>query len=471
MSDNSVSVVVVGAGVAGLSTAHHLRQAGFTNITILEASDRVGGRVKSVAPLEGEGAVELGATCIHGASRDNPVYALMEETGGQFCTEEGDRIDRSVAEKVWEIYMDMADDQDEQYKMHAKEGGSCTQTMSSEKFIQKAIPRMLQAFQEGKQRTAASSALNTMLNYTRFMDGSEMNHISADLVGCYVTPPGPEMLVTGRGYSLFVENLVKQIPGVNILFNREVTKIRWGGVPENDHHVIGDTCSTNPKAKVLCKNGDEYDADYVVVTCSLGHLKANHKTLFDPPLPESKAGAIERMGFGRSNKLFLYYEKPFWKEGVKLAWTTDTPNITTKSDWVRRILAFDTVPGNPHVLGGPVSGTGSEILETLTDDQVAADCTEVLRKFLNNPSIPSPTFILRSNWNTDHLYLGSYSYLSTESKDGDIEELASSLPGDRHPVLLFAGEATHPCYYSTVHGAYLSGVTASKKISDAQNSK
>lgn len=41
--------------------------------------NRIGGRVKSVSPKDGEGIVELGATCIHGATPENPVYALTEE--------------------------------------------------------------------------------------------------------------------------------------------------------------------------------------------------------------------------------------------------------------------------------------------------------------------------------------------------------------------------------------------------------
>ena len=41
MSKSQISVVVVGAGIAGLSTAHHLLQAGFSKVTILEASNRL----------------------------------------------------------------------------------------------------------------------------------------------------------------------------------------------------------------------------------------------------------------------------------------------------------------------------------------------------------------------------------------------------------------------------------------------
>uniref|UniRef100_A0A182V8X6 Amine oxidase domain-containing protein n=1 Tax=Anopheles merus TaxID=30066 RepID=A0A182V8X6_ANOME len=66
-------VVVIGAGAAGLATASRLYQAGITNVTILEASQRVGGRIRTT-PF-GAGIVELGAQWCHG-EKGNVVYEL-----------------------------------------------------------------------------------------------------------------------------------------------------------------------------------------------------------------------------------------------------------------------------------------------------------------------------------------------------------------------------------------------------------
>nr|KAG5714699.1 hypothetical protein BaRGS_000187 [Batillaria attramentaria] len=317
--------------------------------------------------------------------------------------------------------------------------------MSCAQFLQEARSALLDKFPDSKKREEASQALNSMLNYTRFMMGDELTKISADLAGTYKVISRKEVMFAGKGYNAFVEHLAEGIPDGRILLNRKVFKIIWGGQTTNDGSA------PIRRAKVLCENGEEYEADHVVVTCSLGHLKANYQKMFDPPLPEAKTGAINRIGFGRVTKLFVYYDKPFWKEGIKLAWSFDAYDIATKSDWVRRIVGFDEQPCNPKVLGGPFGGKGAEIIETLTDEEVATACRDVLRKFLNDPSVPSPTLVLRSNWNTDPLYLGTYSYPSTESRDTDIEDLIQPLPDDCHPVLLFAGEATHPCFYSTVH--------------------
>lgn len=46
-------IVVIGAGLAGLSAAKALLESGFTDVTVLEATDRIGGRVQSVQLGEG----------------------------------------------------------------------------------------------------------------------------------------------------------------------------------------------------------------------------------------------------------------------------------------------------------------------------------------------------------------------------------------------------------------------------------
>lgn len=424
----------------------------------------------SVFPKEGDGVVELGATCIHGASPENPVFALAQEWGlanscatvnriaGKYCQEDGRQIDPGLVERVWKLYKEMEANMHKRVNSASTPKGVAVSTMSCQQFVQEARPDILHKFSDPEEREQASRVLNNMFNYMRFMSGYELTHVSADLEGNYLTFPGHEAVFTGKGYNAFVDNLRMTVPQGSILFNRQVSKIIWGGVGKvNAGSAAG-------KAKVLCTNGEQYEADHIVVTCSLGHLKANYRQMFDPPLPVDKAGAIERMGFGRVTKLFIYYNKPFWQEGVKLAWSTDVPEIKSRWDWVKRIVGFDEQPCNPHVLGGPFAGQGAEIVDTLTDEEVARDCRDVLRKFLSDPSIPNPDLVLRSTWNTNPLYLGAYSYLSMESRVGDIGDLLRPILDNNRPVVLFAGEATHPNYYSTVHGAYLSGEREANRI-------
>ncbi|WP_169947386.1 FAD-dependent oxidoreductase [Microbispora sp. H11081] len=70
-----VDVVVVGAGVSGLTAARRLRDAGLA-VAVVEARDRVGGRVRTHRPGDGEPAIELGAQVVHGDR--NPVWDVLE---------------------------------------------------------------------------------------------------------------------------------------------------------------------------------------------------------------------------------------------------------------------------------------------------------------------------------------------------------------------------------------------------------
>lgn len=66
-------IIVVGSGLAGLTTASALAAAGH-DVLVLEARDRIGGRIDT-RTVPGGGAAELGAQVIHGAS--NPVLGLL----------------------------------------------------------------------------------------------------------------------------------------------------------------------------------------------------------------------------------------------------------------------------------------------------------------------------------------------------------------------------------------------------------
>jgi oxygen-dependent protoporphyrinogen oxidase len=71
-------VCIVGAGAAGLSAAHFLRQRGYTRVQVLEASDRVGGKCCSIT-LNDNTVVEAGALGATGSYRE--VLRLARETG------------------------------------------------------------------------------------------------------------------------------------------------------------------------------------------------------------------------------------------------------------------------------------------------------------------------------------------------------------------------------------------------------
>ena len=75
---------------------------------------------------------------------------------------------------------------------------------------------------------------------------------------------------------------------------------------------------------VECETGENYTADIVVMTASVGYIRENMNLLFNPLLPDNKTKAFNNIGFGTINKIFLVYEISFWKpqdKGFQLIWT------------------------------------------------------------------------------------------------------------------------------------------------------
>ena len=85
------NVIVVGAGIAGIAAARKLNEDGRFNVKILEASNRIGGRIFS-SVIDGI-PVELGATYIHGTI-DNVIYDLSKQYG--IVEENSDKDDDKI---------------------------------------------------------------------------------------------------------------------------------------------------------------------------------------------------------------------------------------------------------------------------------------------------------------------------------------------------------------------------------------
>ena len=93
-SSKEPDVIVIGAGAAGISAALALHEAGLA-VTILEARDRIGGRIFTVHDPELRAPIELGAEFIHGRPRElwdlltSHKIAITETDGDHWCAEDG----------------------------------------------------------------------------------------------------------------------------------------------------------------------------------------------------------------------------------------------------------------------------------------------------------------------------------------------------------------------------------------------
>ena len=145
--------------------------------------------------------------------------------------------------------------------------------------------------------------------------------------------------------------------------------------------------------------------DHVVCTMSLGFLKENIKKLIEPIrlVPSEKLLAIERIGYGTVNKIFLIYDKPFWELNVTsfhpIWFLKENETIISKldeineSNWFENIPYFDIVKNHENILCAWLSGC--EFVENFTDEKIARDCTILIRKFFRDESIPEPKKVIK----------------------------------------------------------------------------
>ena len=243
---------------------------------------------------------------------------------------------------------------------------------------------------------------------------------------------GGNDVVFPNGYVQIANGLAK---GLNIRLGVKVTGISYG--------ADGVSVETSSGAFV---------ADKAIVTFPLGVLK-QAAVKFDPPLPEWKQAAIDRLDMGVLNKVYLKFPKVFWdKEVESIAYLGE--KVGEWCDW----LSFVPYVGEP-VLMAFHGGAKGFAIEDLSDDEIIAGAMKTLR-VMYGEGIPEPDGFLITRWGKDPLAFGAYSHIPPFASGDDHEALFEPVDD----VLFFAGEATSREYPATVHGAYLSGLNAADEI-------
>ncbi|XP_008563042.1 PREDICTED: peroxisomal N(1)-acetyl-spermine/spermidine oxidase-like [Galeopterus variegatus] len=345
--------------------------------------------------------------------------------------------------------------------LHAAE----TPAPSVGQFLRKEVRRHAAGWTEDEDSKQLRLAiLNAFLNVECCVSGTHsMDLVALAPFGEYTVLPGLDCTFSG-GYQGLTNHMMASLPKDVMIFNKPVKTIHWNGSFQ-ESAFPGETFPV----LVECEDGGRFPAHHVIVTVPLGFLKEHWDTFFEPPLPTEKAEAIRKIGFGTNNKIFLEFEEPFWEpdcQFIQLVWEDTSPleDVTPvlQDSWFRKLIGFLVLPAfeSVHVLCGFIAGLESEFMETLSDEEVLLSLTHVLRRATGNPQLPAPKSVLRSRWHSAPYTRGSYSYVAVGSTGDDVDLLAQPLPADGAGAqlqVLFAGEATHRTFYSTTHGALLSG--------------
>jgi monoamine oxidase len=414
------SVIVVGAGISGLAAARQLKDKGF-DVTVLESQEKVGGRLRTNNSLGV--AFDEGASWIHGID-GNPITGLAQKAGmNTFHTVDEDILSYDIggvlrSEKKF-------DDSEAAYFAILEtlmNNGSATKSFSTvffEQYPQYANDRLWKFF------------LSTYMTFDR----GDLDKTSSLLYNEGKEFEGIEVVST-NGFDMIPKYLAT---GLNVQLNQRVTMVDY----------------SQEKVKVT-HNGAISAADYAIITVPLGVLKQK-SIQFTPDLPATKQTAIEKIGMNCVNKFLLTWDMAFWDD---VQYITYTPEIRDKFNYFVNVKKFH--PSVNALMTFAYADYGRQT-EIMTDAEIIDEIMVHLRDIYGS-NIPNPTNILRTKWDTNINSFGSYSFTAVGTEMRHFEELAAEVKDK----LFFAGEHTEVDYFSTAHGAYLSGIREAEKIIDLQ---
>jgi hypothetical protein len=421
-------VVVVGAGISGLAAANTLTNAGF-NVTIVEARNRIGGRMWTDRNTLSIPA-DLGAGWIH-EGVGNPItdlanaysvrYTTVNKNNNQLYDVNGAPISSAAPEALYSSILSTV--------------LASRSTLSSDMSIQTAINLATGALNPAltpTQQLYLNEQVNTMLEHEYAADVSDLSLLYYD-EGIQFT--GPDYLMIG-GFDGIASGLAV---GQTILLNQVVSRIAYNAT----------------QAVVTTSSGRQFAADYVVVTLPLGVLQAG-SVAFSPALSTAKAVSLTHVGMGVLDKVWLQFPYAFWLSSV------ETINcVTTTKGYFTETYNIQFYTGVPVLLMFNAAAYGT-VAEGLTDGQILTNAMGVLR-LLYGATVPSYSQYIITRWKNDPYSRGSYSYSRVGAVQPDDRNNLAANEGGR---LFFAGEHTSAQYPATVHGAYLSGLAAGAAIAN-----
>ncbi|WP_169582243.1 MULTISPECIES: NAD(P)/FAD-dependent oxidoreductase [Microbacterium] len=422
--------IVVGAGVAGLTAARLLTRHG-RRVLVLEARDRVGGRV--VTDRRYGLATDMGASWIHGIT-DSPVAAaaeafgmrMVEYTVGGYQPDsrpiayygpDGARLSDAEAEQFAEdirtldatlVGVIAASGPDASYRDVAEEA-LAAQAWGAER----------------AQRVREYLEHRSEEQYGAWIEDLAAHGLDDDSID------GDEV-VFPDGYDVLPRRLAE---GLDVRLTHVVERVRWTG---DGVEVTSDYGTVT--------------ADTAIVTVPVGVLQSP-EFVIEPSLPEPVAGALRRLKMNAFEKVFLRFRTKFWDDGV-YAIRQQGPEARWWHSWYD-LTALHGIPTLLTFAAGPAA------VETRdwSEEQIAESILVQLRR-LYGDRVERPTHVHVTDWQDDPHSFGSYAYMTVGSTTDDHDALATPIGG----VLHLAGEATWTDDPATVPAAMLSGHRAAQHV-------
>jgi len=433
-------VLVLGAGVSGLAAAARLSAAG-RSVRVLEARDRIGGRVHTLHDArDWPVPIDLGAEFIQG--RIQPLIDLAHAAGEPVVELGGSHWQAADGHmtSVEEFAAQLSALFSAAGETHAGEDQS------------------LDAFLTSLHLTGARAhAADGVRRWVESYDAADVTLVSAAALRrermAEARISGDRALRLVAGYDAIPRTLHARLISHRgeVVLHTEVTDIEW-----TDGQVTVNTRDTS-SVDVQRRDNRVFTARRLVIALPLGVLQAG-VIQFAPGLPE-KDTALSGLVMGHVVKIVFNFKERFWIEHLPDA--SELGFLATLEEPVRGWWS-----GYPLIApmlvawtGGPASDAFTGLSLEQRADRALGSLARVLgvRRSVVDGQVRGWA---SHDWAADPLARGAYSYVRVGGMQAQAE-LARPVAG----TLFFAGEATELAgYQATVHGALFAGERAADEV-------
>ncbi|MFD0792997.1 flavin monoamine oxidase family protein [Mucilaginibacter litoreus] len=428
------TVLIIGAGAAGLMAAYTLSKAG-KHVTVLEARNRTGGRIHTLNKELFFKETELGAEFIHG---DLPVTKQLLKDAGI--------SGRNANAEMWSY----KDGKFERNSIVAGDWDALTEKLD---YLQQDIPIwdfLLKEFPGDEHGELRKSLWAYVSGYdtadprkaSTFSLRKEWENEDQDA----------QQRIEG-GYCAVINYLAGECKnkGGQVFLNAIVKQIQW----------------QKGLVKAITEDGMEYEAEQLVIALPLGVLKvkagSNGAVVFDPPIHQH-AKAIQQMGFGAVIKILFEFNTPFWLDEQTKKMAGDEIEQMGYLFSEEEIPTWWTqAPNKSNVLTGWIGGPAAEEKADIPDKEILEQGLQSLANIFNRDynDLKGKLNAYRiMNWTADPYTRGSYAYDTVEAPQA---RTILNTPIDN--TIYFAGEYLYEgTAMGTVEAALSSGLEAAKKV-------
>ena len=415
-------IVIIGAGAAGLMAARELGKAG-EKVIILEARNRIGGRIWALPKDEFGYDAQAGAEYVHG---DSPIMkSLSREADMTLIQTQGDMWNSYGGEVT--INSERVPNQNELHKAL----GELKSDLPIAEFLEKYFP--------GEKYIGLRNSVFGIVE----------GYDAADPARASTFSLRDEWL----GGQDWLQYRIKEGYGAMLKFLE--SECGKNGTKIELNKIVREVEINNGKVNVHTADGDDYETEKVIVTVPLPVL-ADIK--FIPAIPE-KLEAARKMGYGGVIKILLKFKSRWWvnafgKDFGEMDFMFSNEEIRT---WWTQYP--DLIPVLTGWLAGPksaklIDSSDAEIIDA--GIRSLANIFKVEKEYVEKELVHAKV----ANWPADPYAKGAYSYWTPKSAEAQ-EELLKPID-DR---IFFVGEALdREGEASTVEGALASGLETARKI-------